>query len=362
MGILCQQIATDFEHLVQTTLGSLQVSVARVSSPEMASPETLVFASTEGQLYTALERQAGAIVVAAKLQKHLPEAPASTLLVTPKITLMLALVLQKYFEPSRGKFNHLPRLDPRAFISPDAEVGKDAVVSAGAFVGPGVVIGSGALIGPGCVLEEGAQIGADTLLHALVFVGRQCEIGARCEIHAHTTIGSDGYSYAHDEEGNHFKIPQLGVVIIEDDVEIGANCAIDRAAFDVTRIGSGTKIDNLCHIAHNCQIGKKVLLTGGFFVAGSSSIGDHFVCGGRTTVTDHVEICAGVQLAGLSAVTKGITEPGAYGGHPLQPMKKYLRTTSSLPHLPEIRKALAALEQKTRESHPSPKEPGDVSA
>ncbi len=194
------------------------------------------------------------------------------------------------------------------------------------------------------MIERGARIGADTLLHAQVFVGWGCQVGARCEIHPHTTLGSDGYSYAHDEQGNHYKIPQVGIVVIEDDVEIGANCAIDRAAFDTTRIGSGTKLDNLCHIAHNCQIGRNVLLTAGFFVAGSSTIGDNFICGGRSTVTDHVKICANVQVAGLCAITKSITEPGAYGGHPLQPMKHYLRTTASLPHLPEIRKTLAAME------------------
>lgn len=344
MDILCRQIATDFAYLLSKTLGDLQVSVSRASSAEMASPQALVFASTEMQLRVALERKAGAIVVAESLEKHLPEVFASTLLVTPKPTMMLALVLKKYFDPSREKFHRGPHIDPRALVSPDAQIMGGAVIAAGAFVGPGAMIGDGAWIGPGCVIEEGARVGADTVLHALVFVGRRCEIGARCEIHAHTTIGSDGYSYAHDEQGKHFKIPQLGVVIIEDDVEIGANCAIDRAAFDATRIGSGTKIDNLCHIAHNCQIGQKVLLTGGFFMAGSSSIGDHCVCGGRATVTDHVAICAGVQLAGLSAVTKSITARGAYGGHPLQPMKKYLRSLCSLPHLPEMRKAIVALE------------------
>lgn len=346
MSVLCLQIKTDFPHLVTETRGNLQVPVLRVSSPEQASPETLVFAATEGQLRAALERQAGAIVVAAKLEGHFPETPDTTLLVTPRLTLALALIVRKYFDPSRFKFAQEPPIDPRAFIAPSARIAPGACVAAGAFVGPDAEIGSGAFIGPGCVIERGARIGAGTLLHAQVFVGWGCQVGARCEIHPHTTLGSDGYSYAHDEQGNHYKISQVGIVVIEDDVEIGANCAIDRAAFDTTRIGSGTKLDNLCHIAHNCQIGRNVLLTGGFFVAGSSTIGDNFVCGGRSTVTDHVKICANVQVAGLCAITKSITEPGAYGGHPLQPMKQYLRTTASLPHLPEIRKTLAAMEAR----------------
>jgi len=346
MSVLCLQISADFPQFITATRGDLRMPVERVSSPEQASPETLVFASTEEQLRTALDNRAGAIVVAANLEKHLPEAPDTALLLTPRLTLALAQIVRQYFDPSRFKFAQEPPIDPRAFIAPSARIAPGACVAAGASVGPDAEIGSCAFIGPGCVIERGTCIGADTLLHAQVFVGWGCQVGARCEIHPHTTLGSDGYSYAHDAQGNHFKIPQMGIVVIEDDVEIGANCAIDRAAFDTTRIGRGTKLDNLCHIAHNCQIGRNVLLTGGFFVAGSSTIGDNFVCGGRSTVTDHVKICANVQVAGLCAITKSITEPGAYGGHPLQPMRHYLRTTASLPHLPEIRKTLAAMEAK----------------
>lgn len=346
MSITCLQIATEFAHLILRTQGTLDLSLERASSVEQCTANVLAFATTEAQLRLALERGAGALILGANLEKFVPEATSCTLLFSPKVQLLMALVLQKYFDPSRKKFQHGPRIDPRALLSPQAIVGEGAVVSAGAFIGEGAVIGPGAMIGPGCVIEDGARIGADTVLHALVFVGRDCVVGDRCEIHAHTTVGSDGYSYAHDETGRHHKIPQLGVVVIEDEVEIGANCAIDRAAFEVTRIGSGTKIDNLCHIAHNCQIGKRVLLTGGFFVAGSSTIGDQCVTGGRATVTDHVHVCGGVQLGGLSAVTKDITEPGAYGGHPLQPLKQYLRTTTSLVHLPDLRKRLAAVEQK----------------
>lgn len=346
MSITCRQIATDFTHLITRSQGNLDLCLERATSVEQCTGKTLAFATTEAQLGLALERGAGALILGANLEKRLPEAVAPTLLFSPKVQLLMALVLQRYFDVSRKKFQQEPRIDSRAFLSPLATVGEDAVVAAGAFIGEGAVIGSGAMIGPGCVIEAGARIGQDTVLHALVYVGRGCVVGDRCEIHAHTTVGSDGYSYAHDETGRHHKIPQLGIVVIEDEVEIGANCAIDRAAFEATRIGQGTKIDNLCHIAHNCQIGKQVLLTGGFFVAGSSTIGDQCVTGGRATVTDHVKVCSGVQLGGLSAVTKDITEPGAYGGHPLQPLKQYLRTTTSLVHLPEFRKRLAALEQK----------------
>jgi len=346
MRIRCDQIAEELNHLFPKTLGDLQVEVARATPPGRADQESIVFAADEAMLLEALKAGAGAIVLPLKLEGRIPEGAKAAFLFAKNLKLAMAHVLQRWFDPSRAKFRQELPVHPGAFVSPLAAVGDGAVIAAGAFVGPGAVLGAGALIGPGCVIEEDARVGAGTILHALVFIGRRCEVGDRCEIHPHTTIGSDGYAYAQDELGHHHKVPQLGIVVIEDDVEIQANCAIDRAAFDVTRIGQGTKIDNLCHIAHNCRIGKHVLLTGGFFVAGSSSVGDHCVTGGRATLTDHVDVCAGVQLGGLCGVTKSVTEPGAYGGYPLQPMKKFLRTTSSLPHLPDLRRRLAELERR----------------
>ncbi len=348
MPVRCEQIATDLSLHFPKTLGDLQVVLHRAVPPERADAQSLVFAADAAMLQTALAAGAGAIVLPLTLESLIPEGAAPAFLFTPALKLAMAQVLQRFFDDPRAKFGPVPSVDPRAFVAPDAVLGEGVAIAAGAFVGRRVVLGRGTLIGPGCVIEDDARIGADTLLHALVFVGQRCQVGDRCEIHPHTTIGCDGYAYAQDEAGRHHKVPQLGIVVVEDDVEIQANCAIDRAAFDETRIGQGTKIDNLCHIAHNCKIGKHVLLTGGFFVAGSSTVGDHCVMGGRTTLTDHVNVCAGVQLGGLSAVTKDVTEPGVYSGYPLQPLKKFLRTTSSLVHLPEMRRRLAELEAKVQ--------------
>jgi UDP-3-O-[3-hydroxymyristoyl] glucosamine N-acyltransferase len=353
MQVQCAQLATDMIHLFPRALGDLRVSLTRVAPPERADAGSLVFAADEAMLLQALAAGAGAIALPLKLERFIPQGAPGAFLLAPNLKLAMALVLQRYFDDSCSKFDQPTPVDPRAFVAPDALIGEGATIAAGAFVGRRVSIGKGTHIGPGCVLEDDAKVGADTILHALVFVGQRCEVGDRCVIHPHTTLGSDGYAYAQDEAHRHHKVPQLGIVVVEDDVEIQANCAIDRAAFDATRIGQGTKIDNLCHIAHNCQIGKHVLLTGGFFVAGSSSIGDHCVTGGRTTVTDHVHVCAGVQLGGLSAVTKSVTEPGVYSGYPLQPLKKFLRTTSSLAHLPEMRRRLAELEARVQSLEPA---------
>ncbi|MBX9769071.1 MAG: UDP-3-O-(3-hydroxymyristoyl)glucosamine N-acyltransferase, partial [Bdellovibrionales bacterium] len=165
-------------------------------------------------------------------------------------------------------------------------------------------------------------------------------------VQPHSTIGSPGFGFATDQQGLHHPIPQIGFVQIDSDVSIGANCAIDRGTFGPTRIGSGTKIDNFAHIAHNCEIGKNCMITAGIIIAGSSKLGDWVVTGGSVRITDHVEIASKVQLGGNSAVTKDVPTAGAYGGHPLQPLKEYLRTTSSLPHLPEIRKTLNRILEK----------------
>lgn len=350
MQVRCAQIAQAFAQLFPRTQGDLQVVLDRAAPPVPGAAGALVFASSPAMLGEALAAGASAIVLPLKLEGLIPEGAPGAFLFTRSVKLAMALVLQRFFDDSRARFHQDPAIDPRAFVAREARVAEGAIVAAGAFVGPRAVIGAGAIIGPGCVVEAEARVGSGTLLHALVFLGRRCVVGDRCEIHPHTTLGADGFAYAQDEQGHHHKIPQLGIVVIEDDVEIQANSAVDRAAFGETRVGRGTKIDNFCHISHNCQIGEHVILTGGFMVAGSSSIGDHCLAGGRTTVTDHVKVCAGVQLGGLSAVTKDITEPGAYGGHPLQPFKAFLRSTASIVHLPAMRKRLTDLEAGAAEA------------
>jgi UDP-3-O-[3-hydroxymyristoyl] glucosamine N-acyltransferase len=173
-----------------------------------------------------------------------------------------------------------------------------------------------------------------------VFVGSACEIGSDCEIHPHSSIGSDGFGYAIDARGRPRKICQLGNVVIGDDVEIGSNCAIDRATLTSTRIRSGAKLDNICHIAHNCDLGEDGLYTAGFMMAGSTTIGRRFMTGGNSVVSAHLNIADDVSLQGRSNVTKSISRSGAYGGYPLQPLQDALRTTVNLGHLSKLRRDL----------------------
>jgi len=148
---------------------------------------------------------------------------------------------------------------------------------------------------------------------------------------------------AHDQRQH--KIPQLGIVVLEDFVEFGANCAVDRATLGETRIGEGTKFDNLCHVAHNCQIGRHSVYAAGFFVAGSSTIGDHFMVGGTTAVGDHLQISDNVTLGGRSVVTSDIPKAGAYAGYPLEPFAEARRTLVNLTYVTKMRKQLLQIQK-----------------
>ena len=178
------------------------------------------------------------------------------------------------------------------------------------------------------------------MLHPHVFVGAGCELGRDCEVHPHTSIGSDGFGYAVGASRRPQKLSHLGNVCIGDEVEIGSNCAIDRATLSSTHIRSGTKLDNLCHIAHNCDLGEDGFYTAGFMMAGSTTIGRRFMTGGNSVVSAHLKLADDVVLAGRSTVTSDVPEPGHYGGYPLQPLKDFMRTLAALGQLTEIRRNL----------------------
>lgn len=234
----------------------------------------------------------------------------------------------------------LPLFDKRRLI-------QDALISPQAFVHPTAIVGTQTRIAAGATIHAHVKIGAHCHIHSNVVIEAFCEIGDHCEIHSGTVIGSDGFGYAtHPVTNDHHKVPQIGNVVIQDHVEIGSNCAIDRATLHSTIIHKGTKIDNLVHIAHNCELGEQGLYAAGFMTAGSTKVGARFMCGGDVVLADHITLCDNVTLGGRSAVTKSITEPGAYTGHPLEPLKDGLRTIQNLTNLTKMRKELAEIRKK----------------
>jgi len=331
------ELPDDIVHYVQGPLGA---KVLKILPPEKANPEALVFVSKQEQLEQALKQNASIIIAQKSLT--LPEKAHACFFSTPQVQLAMATV-GALFDKKIQRFHQTEALHPKSFIHPTARLGKNVIVGPCAVIGEDVQIGDHSIIGANTVIESHAQIGQNTILHPQVFIGAFCEIGSSCEVHPHTTIGADGFGFVPLKNSHPVKIPQIGRVVVEDHVEIGANCTIDRAALTETRIGAGTKIDNLCHIAHNCEIGANSLIAAGFMVAGSSKIGRSFMAGGNAVVSDHVEITDNVMIAGLSGVTKDITEPGQYGGYPLQPLKDSLKTLANMVHLTRMRRQLSQI-------------------
>ncbi len=225
----------------------------------MATYESLVFVSKADQLEVALKAQSPIIIAHKNLK--LPSDLNTTLFTTGSIQLAMATILP-LFDGKMNRFNQEMKIHPTASIHPSAHLGKNVGVGPYAVIGEQAKIGDGATIGANAVIECFAEIGDHSIIHPQVFIGAHCALGSHCEIHPHTTIGADGFSFAMTKEGTHRKIPQIGRVVIGNNVELGANCAIDRAALTETRIGNGTKMDNLCHVAHNVVIGENCVYSG----------------------------------------------------------------------------------------------------
>lgn len=217
-------------------------------------------------------------------------------------------------------------------------------VGAGAVIGDDVSCGSRVRIGPGVTVGGEVHLADGVHLHPGVRIDSPAYIGSNTEIHSNTVIGADGYGYQ-QIEGQHVKIPQIGGVHIGDDVEIGANSTIDRATLGDTEIGSGTKIDDQVHVAHNCKVGESCLIIGKTGLAGSVNLGDGVVVSGGVTITDHVEVADRVKIAGRSGVTKDIDEPGTVvSGFPAQPHRDELRQQAMVRKLPRMYERLKELE------------------
>ncbi|MBX3034451.1 MAG: UDP-3-O-(3-hydroxymyristoyl)glucosamine N-acyltransferase [Bdellovibrionaceae bacterium] len=326
--------------LIDPWRGEGDARAHRPSPPELSGPDHLVFASQQEQLDTALARRASLIVAHQKLRAPEQVPTGVRVFKSPHVGLAMAAVLP-FFDDKLSRFGPRGERHASCVVHPTARVAADVTIGPFAVIGEQAVVEAGCFIGAHVVIEKGARVGAGSILHPQCFIGGDCELGRECEIHPHATVGSDGFGFAQDADFRHHKLPQLGRVVLGDRVEIGANVAIDRAAFTETRIGAGSKIDNLAHIAHNCEIGENAVTAAGFMVAGSSKIGRNFMAGGAAVIADHIHITDDVMLAGRSAVTVDVPEKGAYGGYPLVPMKDHLRILSSLPHLVSLRKQMA---------------------
>ena len=310
---------------------------------DRAQAEHLSFLHNPKYVAQAAESRAGAILV-----HSADELPGRDLLVCAQPYLAVARALE-IFHPRRPAE---PGVHPSAVVADDLDLGDGASIGPLVAVGRGVSVGGGTVIGAGCVVGDGARIGSDVFLHPRVVVEDGCVIGDRCILQSGVVVGSDGYGFA-TVDGVHHKVPQVGIVVLEDDVEIQANTTIDRATMGETRIGRGTKVDNLVQVAHNVEVGEHCLLVSQTGISGSTKIGRHSVFAGQTGAAGHLELGEQTMVGARCAVMKSFPEPGnVLAGFPARPQKEWMRSQAALRRIDGLRKKVQQLERQLRDLDP----------
>ncbi|MBC5803123.1 MAG: UDP-3-O-(3-hydroxymyristoyl)glucosamine N-acyltransferase [Candidatus Eremiobacteraeota bacterium] len=322
-----------------TVRGDGAVEIERVAAIDDADDRTLTFAVGGGYLRGALQSRAAAVLTEVALADAAGSA-TKPLLIVPSVRAALASLLAA-LEPPRPRRpfrDPSASVDPGAKIGPDVHVGAQAVVAAGAEIGAGSVIMAGAIVGPD------ARLGRDSTLHPHAMLLAGCVAGDRVVLHAGAVVGADGFGYAFLDD-RFLKIPQIGNVVLGDDVEIGANACVDRGQTGSTTIGEGTKIDNLVQIGHNCKIGKHCVFAGMTGLAGSTVVGDYVMVGGQSAFKGHITVGSRVKIAGNTMVWGDVPDDAFVSGQPAHDHRDELRLQVRLRNLDKLFERVKALER-----------------
>jgi UDP-3-O-[3-hydroxymyristoyl] glucosamine N-acyltransferase len=328
-------------------VGPPHATVTSLASFQEAGPNDLTFVTGDRMLKIGGPTAAGAILAHRRLAEI-----ANPHIVVANPTLAFAQIAQTFFcpiTPPRGIAANVTR-------GAGTQVGPDVTIWQGVTLGDRVTIGARVTLYPGVFVGDDSKIGDDTLLYPNVVVREGCTIGARVIIHSGSVIGSDGFGYVQDQ-GRHFKIPQLGGVTIEDDVEIGANVTVDRATLGQTIIKQGTKIDNLVQIAHNVTIGAHSILVAQVGIAGSTRVGHHVMIGGQAGLADHIVIGDQVMIAARAGVNRSLEPNQIVSGAPVMPHEVWVKAQAVIPRLPELRQAIRTLEERMKQLEASQSAP-----
>lgn len=327
------------EYLGGTVAGDESKTVTGVSSLDDAASEQITFLANPRYASKVATTGAGAVVLPPGAERH----GRNAIHVANPYLAFAKLLTLFHVAP------HTPKgVMDGALVGRNVTMGCDVTVYPGAVVGDDVTLGDRVTVHPGAVLYEGVTVGSDVTLHANVVVYQGCRIGNRVTIHAGTIVGSDGFGYAPDGDG-FYKIPQLGIVLIEDDVEIGSNTTIDRAALTATVIGRGTKIDNLVQIAHNCIIGENCTIVSQVGISGSTKLGKRVTLAGQVGVAGHLTIGDNVMVGAKSGIPGNVPAGSMLSGIPAFSHREWLRSSAVLPKLPDLKKTVAELEKRVRE-------------
>lgn len=320
--------------------GERNHTIQSVSTLAAAGPAEITFLADDKYLPQLRHTHAGAVILD---PAHASECPGNAIL-TDNPHLAFARIAQRLHPAPSSR----PGVHPTAVVDETARVAKSASIGAHCVVGSGCDIAERVTIGPHCVLGAGVEVGDDTRLVAHVTILDHCRIGKRGLVHPGAVIGADGFGFARDG-ARWVKVPQLGRVMVGDDVEVGANTAIDRGALTDTVIGDGVKLDNLVQIAHNVRIGEHTAMAGQAGVAGSAVIGSRCTVGGQAVILGHLELADDVYVTATSLVTKTIDEPGAYSSSlKAMPVAGWHRNVARLHQLDALARRVAELEARIR--------------
>lgn len=327
-------------HLGAEIVGDPNLALAGFAPADTARAGDLTFAENEDYFRRADQSAASAILVSGEFA-----SATKTLLRVKNARVAFAKALPLFFpEPAFPAGIHPSAvIAPSACVDPSAHVGPHCVVGERAAIGPRAVLEGGNHVGPDC------RIGEDTRLFPNVTLYARTLVGCRVRIHSGTVVGSDGFGYVFDQ-GRHLKVPQVGNVIVQDDVEIGANVAIDRGALGPTVIGAGTKIDNLVQIAHNVVLGEHCILCGQGGISGSTRIGNYTTLAGQVGLAGHLQIGSRVTIAAQSGVMNDIPDGEKWLGTPAQPDRQMKRVYLALQRLPELLRRVSELEKRLGEA------------
>jgi UDP-3-O-[3-hydroxymyristoyl] glucosamine N-acyltransferase len=325
--------------------GNADVDIRRVAKIEEAGDGDISFvANPKYQKYVETTR-ASAVIVARDF--HIGVSRTLTLLRVNDPYVSFLKVLQ-HFNPPADPLP--PGLHPTAVIAKSATLGANVRIGAHVVVGERATIGEGTMIAHNVVLGDDVKIGEQTLLYPNITVYQGCRIGARVIVHSGTVIGSDGFGFAPKPDGTYEKIPQLGIVVIEDDVEIGSNCSVDRATLGETRIKKGVKLDNLIQVAHNVVIGENTVSAAQAGISGSTKLGNNCMIGGQVGLTGHLDIAEGTKIGAQSGVHRSIEKPNTtIFGSPALPQREAFRIAGAMTHVPDALNTMRELQKRVEQ-------------
>jgi UDP-3-O-[3-hydroxymyristoyl] glucosamine N-acyltransferase len=323
--------------------GDGDLEIVRVAPIQQAQPGDLTFVASARYLPELKTTRASAVILGPAKGGDIAAPCAVLQSDDPYSTFALAVSLfAQSARPAVG-------VDSHSAVAADAAIGVDVSIGPFVTVGAGAAIGARTIVHPNVVVGPGARIGEDCVLHSQVSIRDRVVVGDRVILHDGVVVGSDGFGFARQKDGTHLKIPQHADVVIEDDVEIGANTTIDRPAIGETRIRTGTKIDNLVHIAHGVSIGRRSLLAAQVGIAGSTTVEDDVMMAGQSGVTGHVRVGAGAKIGAKSAVLQSVDAGSFVTGHPAFDHTDWRRASVVFRQLPLLKKRVEELEQRIAE-------------